>query len=104
MYIYIYMVEKIMIFFLKSDFFIYLIFLKSGIHYVIKYLTIRLLGVNTATQVCTLCVFVLKTTQNFVDLDACKQLFVLNSYKSAIKKNGKKKNHKSTIFLERFKS
>ena len=35
--------------------------------------------------------FVLKNTQNFIDLDACKQLFVLNSYKSAIKKNGSKK-------------
>ena len=35
--------------------------------------------------------FVLKNTQNFVDLDACKQLFVLNSYKSAIKKTGSKK-------------
>ena len=55
-------------------------------------------------QVCTLCVFVLKNTQNFVDLDACKQLFVLNSYKSAIKKTGSKKNNKSMIFLERFKS
>ena len=29
--------------------------------------------------------------QNFVDLDACKQLFVLNSYKSAIKKPEVKK-------------
>ena len=54
----------------------------------IKYLTIRLSGVNTATQVCAL---VLKNTQNFVDLDACKQLFVLNSYKSAIKKKTEKK-------------
>ena len=51
-------------------FFIYWIFLKSGIHNVIKYLTIRLFGVNTATQVCALCAFVLKNTQNFVDLDA----------------------------------
>ena len=59
----------------------------SNIHNVIKYLTIRLSGDNTATQVC----FVLKNTQNFVDLDACKQLFVLNSYKSAIKKTGIKK-------------
>ena len=42
----------------------------------------------------TLCAFVLKNTQNFVDLDACKQLFVLNSYKSAIKKIGSKKNKK----------
>ena len=49
-----------------------------------------------------LCAFVLKNTQNFVDLDACKQLFVLNSYKSANKKNGSKKskkNHKSMIFF-----
>ena len=30
--------------------------------------------------------------QNFVDLDACKQLFVLNSYKSAITNFGKKRN------------
>ena len=49
---------------------------------------------------CALCAFVLKNTQNFVDLDACKQLFVLNSYKSSIKKIGIKKNHKSMIFLE----
>ena len=49
----------------------------SNIHNVIKYLTIRLSGVNTATQVCALCVFVLKNIQNFVVLDACKQLFVL---------------------------
>ena len=50
----------------------------------------------------TLC-FVLKNIQNFVDLDACKQLFVLNLYKSAIKKpevKKKFKNHKSMIFLE----
>ena len=44
--------------------------------------------------------FVLKNIQNFVDLDACKQLFVLNSYKSAIKKPEVQKNHKSMIFLE----
>ena len=35
--------------------------------------------------------FVLKTIQNFVDLDACKQLFGLNSYKSVNKKTGSKK-------------
>ena len=64
----------------------------SNIHNVIKYLTIRLYGVNTATQVCALCAFVLKNIQNFVDLDACKQLFVLNSKKSELK------NHKSMIF------
>ena len=46
----------------------------------------------------TLC-FVLKNIQNFVDLDACKQLFVLNSYKSVIKKPEVKKKHKSVIFL-----
>ena len=62
----------------------------SNIHNVIKYLTIRLSGDNTATQVCALC-FVLKNIQNFVDLDACKQLVVLNSYKSAIKKPEVKK-------------
>ena len=76
--------------------------MKSGIHNVIKYLTIRLSGVNTATQVYAHCAFVLKNTQNFVDLDACKQLFVLNSYKSAIKKQEVKKknlNHKSMIFF-----
>ena len=61
----------------------------SNIHNVIKYLTIRLSGDITTTQVCA---------QNFVDLDACKQLFVLNSYKSAIKKIINKKNHKSMIF------
>ena len=82
------------IFFIYLIFFIHLIFLKSGIHNVIKYFTIRLSGVNTATQVCPLCAFVLKNTQNFVDLDDCKQLFVLNSYKSAIKKTRSKKNHK----------
>ena len=60
-------------------------------HNVIKYLTIRLSGDNTTTQVCSLCAFVLKNIQNVVDLDACKQLFVLNSYKSAIKKIGSKK-------------
>ena len=91
----------------KSDLFdlnrIFFIYLKSGIH-VIKYFTIRLSGINTATQVCALSSFVLKNTQNCVDLDACKQLFVLNSYKSAIKKTGSQKNHKSMIFLERFKS
>ena len=38
---------------------IFFIYLKSGIH-VIKYFTIRLSGVNTATQVCALCAFVLK--------------------------------------------
>ena len=77
--------------------FYFLLFFKSGIHNVIKYFTIRLSGVKTATQVCALCAFVLKTTQNFVDLDACKQLFVLNSYKSATKKIGSKQNHKSMI-------
>ena len=65
---------------------IYLIVLKSGIHNVIKYFTFMLSGVNTATQVCVFYAFVLKNIQNFVDLDACKQLFVLNSYKSAIQK------------------
>ena len=63
----------------------------SNIHNVIKYFTIRLSGVNTATQVCTLCAFVLKNKQNSVDLDACKHLFVLNSYKSVIKKIRSKK-------------
>ena len=63
----------------------------SNTNDVIKYLTVRLSGVNTATQVCALCAFVLKNIQNFVDLDACKQLFVLNSYKSAIKKSEVKK-------------
>ena len=47
---------------------------------------------------CARFVFCIKSIQNFVDLDACKQLFVLNSYKSAIKKNGNKKNHKSMVF------
>ena len=56
-----------------------------NIHNVMKYLTVRLSGVNTATQVCALCAFVLKNIQNFVYLDACKQLFMLNSYKSEIK-------------------
>ena len=83
--------QKNLIFLFKSDFFLYLIFKNSGIHNIIKYFTIRLFDVNTATQVCALCAFVLKHTQNFVDLDACKQLFVLNSYKSAIKKIGSKK-------------
>ena len=39
---------------------------------------------------CAHCAFALKNIQNFVDLDACKQLFLLNSYKSAIKKMGGK--------------
>ena len=64
--------ELFLFFYLSRIVFIYLIFFKSGIHNVIKYLT--------------------------VDLDACKQLFVQNSYKSAIKKIGRKKNHKSMIF------
>ena len=50
----------------------------SNIQNVIKYLTIRLSDDNTTTQVCALCAFVLKNAQNFVDLDDCKQLFVLN--------------------------
>ena len=59
---------------------------------------------------CAHFVFCIKNMQNFVDLDACKQLFVLNSFKSAIKKTGSQKNqknHKSMIFfkfLEQFKS
>ena len=69
----------------------------SNIHNVIKYLTIRLSGVNATTQVCALCAFVLKNIQNFVDLDACKQLFVLNSYKSAIKKIGSQTFKKKII-------
>ena len=72
----------------------------SDIHNVIKYLTVRLSGVNTDTQVCTFCAFVLKDIQNSVYLNACKQLFVQNSYKLAITKIGSKKNHKSMIFLE----
>ena len=71
----------------------------SNIHKVIEYLTIGLSGDNTTIQVGALCAFVLKNIQNFVDLDACKQLFVLNSYKSVIKTIGSKKNHKSMIFL-----
>ena len=35
--------------------------------------------------------FVLKNIQNSVDLNACKQLVMLNSYKLAIKKIGSKK-------------
>ena len=62
----------------------------SNTHNAIKYLTIRLSGDNSYTSVRTLR-FVLKNIQNFVDLGACKQLFVLNSYKSAIKKTGSKK-------------
>ena len=61
-------------------------------------MTIRLYGVNKATQVCALCAFVLEHIQSFVDLDACKQLFVLTSCKSAIKKIGSKKIDKSMIF------
>ena len=83
--------QKNLIFYLNWIFVIYLIFLKSGIHNVIKYFTIRLSGVNTATQVCAHCAFVLKNTQHFGDLDACKQLFELNSYNSAIKKTEVKK-------------
>ena len=49
---------------------------------------------------CAHFVFCIKNIQNFVDLYACKKLFVLNSYKSAIKKTGSQKNHKSMIFLE----
>ena len=65
----------------------------SNIHSVIiKYLTIRLSGDNTTTQMCAHCTFVLKNIQNFVDLDAFKQLFVLNSYKSEIKNSEIHKN------------
>ena len=71
----------------------------SNIHNVIKYMTVRLSGVNTATQVCTLCAFVLKNIQNIVDLGACIQLFVLNSYKSAIKNIGSKKIINKLFFL-----
>ena len=72
----------------------------SNIHNVIKFLTVRLSGVNTATQsVCTLCFCKKKKIQNVVDFDACKQLFMLNSYTSAIKTIRSKKNHKSMIFL-----
>ena len=55
---------------------------------------------------CAHFVFCIKNIQNFVYLYACKQLFVLNSYNSAIKKNGSQKNHKSMIFFffEQFKS
>ena len=42
--------KKRIFFYLNQIFFIHLIFFKSGIH-VIKYLTIRLSGVNTAKQV-----------------------------------------------------
>ena len=55
--------------------------LQTDIHNVIKYLTIRLSGDNTTTQVCAHCAFVLNNIQHFVDIDACKQLFVLNSLK-----------------------
>ena len=41
-----------------------------------------------------------KHTKLCVDLDACKQLFVLNSYKSMIKKPEVKKNHKSIANLQ----
>ena len=50
------------------------------------------------TSVRTLC-FCIKKTQNFVDLDACKQLFVLNSYKSAIKKSEVKKSSINDFFF-----
>ena len=48
---------------------------------------------------CAHFVFCIKNIQNFVDLDACKQLFVLNSYKTVIKKPEAQKNHKSMIFF-----
>ena len=69
----------------------------SNIHNVIKYLTTRLSGDYTANKRAHF-VSCIKNIQNFVDLDACKQLFALNSYKSAIKKTGSQKNHKSMIF------
>ena len=61
-------------------------------------MTIRLSGDNTTTQVCAHCAFVLKNIQNFVDLDACKQLCVLNSYKSAIKTIRNKKSEMNDFF------
>ena len=48
---------------------------------------------------CAHFVFCIKNIQNFVDLDACKQLFVLNSYKSAIKKTRSKKIINQLIFF-----
>ena len=82
--------EKI---FLLEDKFVWLHYIQKGnssnIHNIIKYLTIKLSGDNTTIQMCAHCAFVLKNIQNFVD--ACKQLFVLNSYKSAIKKIRNKK-------------
>ena len=48
---------------------------------------------------CAHFVFCIKNIQNFVDLDACKQLFVLNSYKSAIKKSGSKKKIINQLLL-----
>ena len=74
----------------------------SNIHNVIKYLLSGYL-VTIQLHKCAHFVFCIKNIQNFVDLDACKQLFVLNSYKSAIKKPEVKniyKNNKSMIFLE----
>ena len=46
---------------------------------------------------CAHIVFCIENIQNFVDLDACKQLFVLNSYKSAIKKKTEVKKIKQII-------
>ena len=40
---------------------------------------------------CAHFVFCIKNIKNFVDLNACKQLFVLDTYKSTIKKTGSKK-------------
>ena len=40
---------------------------------------------------CAHFVLCIKNIKNFVDLDACKKLFVLNSYKSMIKKPEVKK-------------
>ena len=48
---------------------------------------------------CAHFVYCIKNIQHFVDLDACKQLFVLNSYKSAIKTIGSKKKIMNNFFF-----
>ena len=46
---------------------------------------------TTQLHKCAHIVLLYKIHKKFVDLDACKQLFMLNSYKSVIKKIGNKK-------------
>ena len=61
-------------------------------------INISLSGDNITTQVYTHCAFVIKTYKTLLT-SVLINLYLLNSYKSAIQKS-EIKNHKSMIFLE----